>query len=172
MHPQPAPSRESGFRRVGDELQWACPQCGQFNAIEDTTCVVCGTSFVERFRADEAPPQPRNWNQALAMSAIAPGAGHLAVERYGSGLARLVLFLTWVAGAILLGGGGGGGSLRAVAPLLIGAFVLWAGSLVDLQRLRDGQDELLVGRRLLWLVLGVLGLLGLALVTSAVQILQ
>lgn len=157
------------FRRVGDELQWACPQCNQFNGIDDPVCAVCGTPFVERFRAAEEPEPPRNWSQALAFSAVAPGAGHLAVGRYGSGWARLVLFVSWIIGALLMSSSGGA---RAGVPLLLGAAVMWAGSLVDLQRLREGREELLVGRRLLWLVLGVLLLLGVTMVTSALQILR
>ena len=165
-----AQATSEGFRRVGDELQWACPECGQFNSIDDPACVICGTAFVDRFRTEEPPEPPRNWNQAFLLSAVAPGAGHLAVGRYGSGWARLVLFFTWIAGAILMGGNGGAG--RAVLPLLLGAAVIWAVSLLDLRRLQEGRDELLVGRRLLWLVLGVLLLLGVALVSSALQILN
>lgn len=165
----PQPASSDAFRRVGDDLQWACPQCGQFNSIDDPACAVCGTAFVERFRADEAPEPPRNWNQAMAFSALAPGAGHLAVGRYGSGWARLVLFVSWVVGALLMGSSGGA---RASAPLLLGAAAMWGGSLVDLRRLQEGQEELLVGRRLLWLVLGVLLLLGITMVTAALQILR
>ena len=105
----------------------------------------------------------------MAFSAIAPGAGHIAVGRYGSGWARLVLFLSWLVGALLMSSSGGA---RAGVPLLLGAAVMWGGSLVDLRRLQEGQEELLVGRRLLWLVLGVLLLLGLTMVTSALQILR
>lgn len=163
------PTSSESFRRVGDQLEWACPQCGQFNSIDDPACAVCGTPFVERFRADEEPEPPRNWSQALAFSAVAPGAGHLAVGRYGSGWARLVLFVSWIIGALLMSSSGGA---RAGVPLLLGAAVMWAGSLVDLRRLQQGQEELLVGRRLLWLVLGVLLLLGVTMVTSALQILR
>ena len=168
-HEAVAPPSSEGFRRVGDELEWACPQCGQFNSIDDVACAVCGTAFVERFRAAEEPAPPRNWNQALAFSAVAPGAGHIAIGRYGSGWARLVLFLSWLVGALLMSGSGGA---RAGVPLLLGAAVMWGGSLVDLRRLQEGREELLVGRRLLWLVLSVLLLLGVTMVTSALQILR
>ena len=165
----PQPTSSESFRRVGDQLQWACPQCSQFNGIDEPVCAVCGTPFVERFRAAEAPEPPRNWSQALLFSAVAPGAGHLAVGRYGSGWARLMLFVSWIIGALLMSSSGGA---RAGAPLLLGAAVMWGGSLVDLRRLQEGQDELLVGRRLLWLVLGVLLLLGITMVSSALQILR
>lgn len=165
-----SPSATSGsFRRQGDDLEWACSQCGQFNSMDLLHCSVCGTAFVEQFRADE-PEEPRNWSQAFAISAIAPGAGHLAVGRYGSGASRLVLFLTWILGAILLAGGGGSRALIAVLPLLGGAAAVYATSLVDIRRLERGQPELLVGRRLLWLVVGVLVLLGVGLVVSLVSV--
>lgn len=167
----PTGGAAEGFRRVGDDLEWACPSCGVFNRLEDTDCAVCGTSFVDRFRPQEPEP-PRNWSQAVALSLAAPGAGHLAVGRYGSGVARLVLFFTWVIGAILLGGGAGSGATPAIVPLLVGAAIMWAGTLVDLQRLQRGEDELLTGRRLLWLVIGVLALLGVGLVASAMSVLR
>lgn len=159
-----APSPSGNFRRRGDEIEWACPSCGEFNSIDLQNCSVCGTGFVEQFRADEVQPE-RNWSQALLMSAVAPGAGHMAIGRYGSGVARLVLFLTWAGGAIALAGGGGR-ALVAVAPLALGVVVVWAASLVDLYRLQQGEEELLVGRRLLWLVVGVLLLLGIGLFAS------
>ena len=169
--PQPAPSSAprsaaaGSFRRQGDDLEWACPACGQFNTIDLLHCSVCGTAFVEQFRADEAE-EPRDWKRALALTALAPGAGHLAVGRYGSGAARLVLFLTWVLGAVLLAGGGGSRALVAVLPLLSGAGVVYVTSLLDIRRLERGLPELLAGRRLLYLVLGVLALLGVGLITS------
>lgn len=169
--PTPGTTSE-GFRRQGDELQWACPSCGQFNDIDDLHCVVCGTAFTERFRAAQEPEPPRNWTAALALSAVAPGAGHMAVGRYGSGAARLILFLTWMAGALLLGVDGGAGAMLAVAPLLLGAVVVWAGTLVDLQRLSQAQEEFLVGRRLLVLVIAVLVLLGVGLLASAMRLLS
>ena len=168
--PSTAPSSE-GFRRDGGNLQWECPSCGQFNDIDDLHCVICGTAFTERFRAAPEPEPPRNWSAALAMSAVAPGAGHMSVGRYGSGLARLTLFLIWMAGALMLGIGGGRGAMLAVAPLFLGAIAVWAGTLVDVQRLSQAQEELLVGRRLLYLVIGVLVLLGAGLLISAVRLL-
>ncbi len=143
-----------GFRRRGDELEWACPTCGTYSSIDVLTCDVCGTGFAERFGAP-APAAAPNWQTATALSAVAPGAGHLAVGRYGSGFARLLLFTGWLLGGTLLAGAGGGRPLLSAGPLLLGALVVWAASLVDLQRARRGEAELLTGRPLLWLVVGV-----------------
>lgn len=151
-----------GFRRHGDEVQWQCPRCEHYNAIELQRCEVCATPFVERFRDDE-PPAPRNWTAALALTAFAPGAGHLSIGRYGSGTARLLLFVTWMLGAFLLLTSGGGQGLIVAMPLLLGSAVVWGVSLIDIYRLQHGDAELLVGRRVLWLVVGVLVLLVLGL---------
>lgn len=160
----PATATE-GFRRVGDELQWECPECGQFNDIELTSCAICNTSFLQRFRTEEPEPA-HNWTGALLLSAVAPGAGHLSVGRYGTGAARLLLFVAWVLGAILLATSAGSGALVAATPLLLGAVVLWALTLVDVFRLQRGEAEILAGRTFLWLVVGVLLLMAVALFGS------
>lgn len=161
-------SGDGAFRRTGDDIEWACSACGQFNSIDVLHCSVCGTGFADQFETPAAEV-PRNWSQAFALSAVAPGAGHLAIGRYGSGTARLVLFLTWILGAILLVGGGRR-ALIAVIPLLLGAVAVYAVTLADIRRLERGEAELLVGRNLLYLVLGVLGLLALGLITSLVAV--
>lgn len=155
-----------GFRRVGDELEWECPECGSFNGIELTSCAICGTSFIERFRSDEPEPE-RNWQAALLLSAVAPGAGHLSVGRYGTGAARLLLFAAWIVGALMLATSAGSGALIAATPLVLGALILWALTLLDVYRLQQGESEILAGRTFLWLVVGVLLFMGVALFASA-----
>lgn len=145
-------------------MLWECPQCNAENPIDLEACAVCGTSFLERFAA-HTPDEPRNWNAALGLTLVAPGAGHMAVGRSGSGLARLVLYWSWLMGAVLLLSQGSG-TMAVATPLLLGAVVVWAGSLIDLLRLRQGESEFLVGRGLLWLVVGVLVLLGMGLVAA------
>ena len=152
----------SGFRREGDEVQWQCPQCDQFNSIDVHHCQICGTAFLSRFQETEPEP-PRNWTAALLMTVLAPGAGHISVGRYGTGVARLVLYLGWVVGAMTVAGFAGGRGVLVVTPLVLGALVLWAGSIVDVYRLQHGESELLGGRSLLWLVVGTLILMGLGL---------
>jgi hypothetical protein len=162
--PIPPPTTEGaeGFRREGDEVQWQCPQCDRFNSIEVQHCEVCGTAFFARFQEQQVEP-PRNWNAALLMSVLAPGAGHISVGRYGTGVARLVLYLGWVIGAMAVTSFAGGRGALVVTPLILAALVLWAGSIVDVYRLQHGDKELLGGRSLLWLVVGTLILMGLGL---------
>ena len=164
---QPAPTGQAtqGFRRQDGELQWECPECGMFNDIALSGCAACGTSLLQRFRSDEPPP-PQNWGVALLLSAVVPGAGHLSIGRYGTGWARLVLFVAWVVGALLLASSAGSGALIVATPLLLGALVLWALTMLDLYRLQQGEAEILVGRTFLWLVVGVLLLMAVALFGS------
>ena len=160
--PPPPADTPTGFRREGDEVQWQCPQCDRFNSIDVQHCEVCGTAFLERFQQHEVEP-PRNWTAALLMTMVAPGAGHISVGRYGTGVARLVLYVGWVVGAMAVAGFAGGRGALVMTPLILGALVLWAGSMVDVYRLQRGESELLGGRSLLWLVVGTLVLMGLGL---------
>ena len=161
----PATAAGEGFRKDGDVIEWECPQCGNFNAIELQHCDVCGSSFLDRFRTEE-PEEPRNWNAALVMTMLLPGAGHLAVGRYGSGWARIVLFAGWLLGTLMLISAGGSQGVVMGTPLLLGALILWVMSMVDVYRLQQGDSEILVGRHLLWLVVGVLLMLAVALFST------
>lgn len=160
--PPAAPGRAGVRRRPDGGLEWVCSTCATVNPIEASVCAVCATSFAARFAEPDAPPEV-GWGTALALSAVLPGAGHVAVGRTASGLARGLLAVVWGAGAALLLLGGGGRALPAAGPLLVGTLVLWAGSLVDLQRLAAGRAEVLAGRAFAGLVAAVtlLALLGL-----------
>jgi hypothetical protein len=151
----PEAEPRAGFRRRGDAVEWQCPRCDTFTSIDELACAACGTTLAARYE-QETPEPPRNWSAALALSVAVPGAGHVSIGRYGSGAARLVLFAVWLVGGLLLTLSGGARALPAAAPLYLGALVVWAGSLVDLVQLERGDRELLAGRTLLWLVVGVI----------------
>jgi len=155
--------RTPGMRRRGDQVEWECPRCGEYHSLDQLACDVCGASFADRYRPAMAEAPPVNWQLALVLSALAPGAGHVAIGRYGSGLARLLLFVVWLLGAFTVLTGAGSGAALVAAPLLLGVAVLWVTGLVDIQRLRDGRPALLNNRAFLWLVVAVVGvsLLGL-----------
>lgn len=151
-----APAATGTFRRDGDGVVWACPECAADNPLAADHCAVCGHAL----RLDAVVDAPAvDWRRARLLSAVAPGAGHLAAGRASSGVARALLFCVWLAGGGLLLRPGP--ALLVAAPFLAAAVVLWVGCLVDLRRLERGRPELLAGRGLLWLVVGVLGLSGL-----------
>jgi ABC-2 type transport system permease protein len=60
--------------------------------------------------------------------------------------------------------------LLLVCALLLGAFVVWAGTLLDLTSLRSGGRERLSGRALLWLVVTVTALLLLGMLGEAARL--
>lgn len=150
-----------GFRRRGATIEWQCPACQQWSSVESLQCTACATPLAARWRLPDERPAglerrfDEPWTAALALSAVVPGAGHIGLGRFGSGLARAVLFAVWLVGGVALWRTGGG---LAGGPMLVGAALLWAGSIADLRALKAGRGELLGGRALLWLVVGVLGL--------------
>jgi hypothetical protein len=155
--PAPAvdPTTASGFRKRGDVVEWQCLRCDAYTSVDELTCGVCGTPLAARYEMDTPEPE-HNWSAALALSVVAPGAGHLAVSRYGAGAGRLLLFTVWLLGGVLLTATGGAGAWPAAAPLYLGAAAVWAGSLLDIYQLQHGNRELLAGRVLLWMVVGVI----------------
>ncbi|QBI18171.1 hypothetical protein ER308_00340 [Egibacter rhizosphaerae] len=161
----PNPAQAAGpsaaiVRSGGQGLEWDCPTCGLANPIIEDRCTGCAASFAQSLKGGSEGP-PRVTIGALLASCLIPGMGHVAVGQTGTGVARAVLFCLWAAGgALLLGAGAGAGP--AAAPLLLGAFVLWVGSIVDLLGLPYGARPLLGGRMLLWVVVAVviLALLG------------
>lgn len=168
-----SPAMAEGFRRSGDTVEWQCPTCQEWNSVDALRCSACATPLSARWErrdADAATPLAvrfdEPWTAALALSAVIPGAGHIGLRRYGSGIARAVLFAVWLTGGVALLVSGG---VFAGAPLLLGTALLWAGSLADVAALRAGRREILGGRALLWLVVGVLGLSVLALFAAALR---
>lgn len=112
---------------------------------------------------------PQQRNRAVLANAILPGLGHLLSGWTASGLARLVLYTVWLLGGLLMVSAGG--TVVAV-PLLIGAAILWAAGLHDAWQLSQRGPQLLSGRALLWLVVGVsvlamLGVVGVAVSVTA-----
>lgn len=151
-----------GFRRRDGYVEWQCPSCGLWTPVEALVCSACGTTISARWeqvdpdRAATGRRLSEPWTAALALTAVVPGAGHIGLGRYATGIARAVLYAVWLAGGVALWRAGG---FLAGGPLLLGAGALWAGSLADVAALRAGRREVLAGRSLLWLVVGVLVLL-------------
>ncbi|CAN5741456.1 hypothetical protein BH24ACT14_BH24ACT14_23990 [soil metagenome] len=162
--------RTPGMRRRGEQVEWECAHCGEYHSIDSLRCDVCGASFADRYRTTEAEAPQANWTLAMALSALAPGAGHVLLGRYGAGLGRLLLFVVWLLGAFALLNATGSGAALVAAPLLFGVAVLWVTGLVDIQRLRQGRPFLLSNRALLWLEVGVVGVSLLGLFTGFIRI--
>lgn len=156
---EPGEPTAEGFRRRDGVVEWECPSCGQWSAVTSLACGACGTTIAARWENAEAERAAAGrrlaepWTAAFALSAVVPGAGHIGLARYSTGLARAVLYAVWLVGGVAMWRAGGA---LAGGPLVLGAVVLWAGTLADVAALRAGRRELLGGRGLLWLVVGVL----------------
>lgn len=151
------------FRRTAEGIDWRCEVCDTWNPIERTTCVTCQAPFARTIAPPEETPRPEvNELAVVAASLALPGAGHVMLQRTGAGVLRMILYVTWLVGGIAL--------LRAAVtaeqsalpavPLLLGAFVILGASVVEAQQATEDRDlTILTPRVILWLVVGVLGLL-------------
>lgn len=150
------------FRRTGEELEWRCAVCGEWNALGSGACTVCGTAFGRTLgQGDEEELKDVDQGTVVLASGLMPGAGHILLGRTAQGATRATIFLFCLIGGYLLlrSAAATGQSLFPAFPLLLGAFVMWAGSIYDALAVTSRQPELLTPRVLVWLVIGVVGLL-------------
>jgi hypothetical protein len=136
-------------------VEWRCRRCEAWSPLLSSTCTTCGGPR-EGFGEDPPTTAARvpDVSVLLAVSVVLPGVGHLLAGRPGTGVARLLLWLLWLGPGLpaVLGAQGAVAALPGLV-LLAGAAVLWATTLVDVQRLAGGDGrEVLTSRRLLWLV--------------------
>lgn len=162
--PQPAPPAApaakavlpAGLRRRDGGLEWECPGCGRWASVASLDCAACNVTITPQGDGGDPTAAARRlaepWVAALALSAVVPGAGHIGLGRYGPGLTRALLFAAWVVGGAALWVAGG---VLAGGPFVLGAGLLWAGTLADIWALRRGRREVLGRRPLRWLAVGV-----------------
>jgi ribosomal protein L40E len=165
------PGAASGraFAVSAEGITWTCPTCETPNPIDADTCSVCGTTFAqmvhpEREIADKDP------NTAALISLFFPGAGHAYLGLWADAIARGVLSVWVVLVAVVAAFAGEQASGRLVTIMFAAvAFGLWAVGAHDAYRAaRKERDRVILkGRGFLFLVLGLLGLLLLVLVGSA-----
>lgn len=154
------------FVADGQTVRWRCPTCERINDLDAFVCATCGTSLGRgHHRALDI-----DWDLARRRAVLAPGLGHLAAGRTGTGGARLLLAGVWLLGALGLLLSGGTAALAPAVPLLAGVAVLWAGGVLDVARLARGRAEVLDTRVLLWVVVAVLVGVVLTLVARAAPV--
>jgi hypothetical protein len=171
---EPTQTSDPRFRRTSEGLDWRCEVCESWNPIEVLRCRSCGQPFARTVGDEE--PEPSSYvseSTALVASMLLPGLGHVLMKRTATGVGRAILYSTWVVGGALLlvsAIGAGQAALPAI-PLLLGALIIWAGSLYDTLHLHRGSGtELLRPRILLWLAVVVIGMLLLSFLGSALTV--
>lgn len=171
--PVRATARSGRFRRTEEGFDWQCDRCAAWNPIELTTCRACARPFRTAMGEHDEDDLPEvDPTVAVVLSAVAPGSGHLLLDRVGAGAARLGLFTLWLLGALVfIAQSSGTGRFPWVAlPLLLGAMALSGASVIDVQRLlRRSGDPVLDGSNLLWLVVTVFGVTILAMIPTLLE---
>lgn len=159
-------------RTRGGEVEWRCAVCDRWNSLVEQACTACASprqGFGEP-GGRTAAPQVSGTSTVLVASVLLPGLGHVLLGRVGTGIARMLLFLLWALGSVGLSRGASGVSTLAPAlVLLLGAVLVWVGTLLDTRLLLASDSrEVLTSRVLLWLVVGVTMALVAALLLAAV----
>lgn len=175
MAPPPAAAvgTERGAFKVTEQgIVWRCARCESENAVEASVCSTCGASIADTLRPPEPERPQRDPNTVALISLFFPGAGHAYIGMWGQAVARASISI-WVVFTALMGAVQkdikGGMLLAAVFGLA--AFALWALAAHDAYReaRRERSLVILQGRRFLYTVMGLLGLLFVLLVGTALS---
>lgn len=174
---EPAPETSDGsdtktdtgaFQVTEDGIKWVCQTCGHANSIDVSKCEVCGTTFADHVRPKIERP-PRDPAKAALYSLFFPGAGHAYIGMWGQAVARGVLSV-WVLLVAIVGlvDKDVPGSLFMAGLFGVVATGLWAVAAHDAFReaTNDTARVLLRGRRFLYVVLGLMALLFVAMLIA------
>lgn len=160
---------KAGVRATAEGVLWTCALCGGDNSLDAFTCSVCEAPLSASVRPSGPVRPQRDPGKAALISLLMPGAGHAYLGLWGQAVARGILS-TWAVCVFVVAAFGAGVTQRLVAAVFaVAAAGLWAVSAHDAYRAAQGADDaaLLKGRAFLWLVVGLLLALVVALVLSA-----
>lgn len=154
----------SAFEVTENGIRWVCATCGTPNGLDEPACQACGSTF-----ADTVRPKPQRAQgdpgKAALFSLFYPGAGHAYLGMWGQAVARAVLS-SWVVLVTIVGmlDRDVPGSLGMAAVFGIVSLVLWLVAANDAYReATDEPDKVVLrGRRYLYVVLGLMMMLFLA----------
>jgi hypothetical protein len=150
---------------------WACSRCGADNPLAQDTCSVCEATFADLVREPRSSRTVGDPGKAALLSLFLPGAGHAYLGLWAQGIARAVLS-AWAVSAFLTGAIGGEGASRLLVAgfFALASAALWGVAAHDAYREGKGETDsvILGGRAFLWVVLGLLMALVVALVLPAI----
>ncbi|HEY7875740.1 MAG TPA: hypothetical protein VIG64_11535 [Actinomycetota bacterium] len=159
------------FTVTAEGITWTCPTCETPNSIDSDVCSVCGTTFAQMVHP-EPEMADRDPNTAALISLFFPGAGHGYLGLWADAIARGVISV-WVIAVAFIAAFAGKDSSGRLVTILFGfvAFGLWGVAAHDAYRVaRKEKDRVILkGRGFLFLVLGLLSVLLLVVVGSALR---
>lgn len=169
--PAAAVGTERGaFKVTEGGIVWRCVRCESENPVDTSVCGICGAPIADTLRPPEPERPQRDPNTVALVSLFFPGAGHAYIGMWGQAIARASISI-WVVFTALMGAiqkDIKGGVLLAVV-FGLAAFALWAIAAHDAYREARRERSLVIlrGRRFLYTVMGLLGLLFILLVGTA-----
>lgn len=149
-----------GLEIAEGHASWTCPICGETNAIEASTCIVCGTPFARLFAEPQEGPKV-DPDRAAVWSLVFPGLGHWKMARRADAIARFVLF-GWSFGTLCVllasrvGKGGMGPTFPLFALFASSSLAIYALSALDAYRIAKGDAPVVSTRVLLWASAGLI----------------
>jgi ribosomal protein L40E len=165
------PAARGAFTVTETGITWTCAQCGTKNPLDASICNVCGNTFAETMSPTEPRPS-RDPNMAALLSLLLPGAGHAYVGLWAQAASRAVISV-WVIFVVVVSFFAKGRANSTLMAAVFGAVAvgLWAVGAHDAYReaRNESRHVLLKGKVFFWLVLGLLMLLFIMMVVTALQ---
>jgi hypothetical protein len=157
--------RKGAFLIGGGVVAWSCALCSTTNDLDAGSCTACGASFASTVSPPAGRPQ-RDPNSVALYSLLLPGAGYAHLRLWGQAIARASIS-AWVTSVALLAVIGG--SVALAAAFGAAALALWVVGAHDAYWAAKNDDRraILGGRRWLYLTIGLVAILFLALILSA-----
>ena len=161
------PQQRGAFTVTEAGITWKCSRCDTDNPLDAMACSVCGTTFAASFRPPVELPQ-RDPNTVAMYSLFFPGAGHWYLGLRAAAIARAVMSV-WVILVALLAAIND--QLVMAATFGLAAFGWWGIAAHDAYREARGEPKsvILTGRTFVYVVLGLLFLMGTLLVATAMR---
>ncbi|HYN35582.1 MAG TPA: hypothetical protein VEV82_01260 [Actinomycetota bacterium] len=155
----PGTGGDTGAFNVGEDgITWTCLRCKSVNAMAESVCTACGTTFAEAIKPPEPKGPKRDPKTTAIVSLFLPGAGHAYLGMWPEGIARAIIS-TWVVVMTIFSAMQGAGPAQTMSFLF--GFVatgLWLVSAHDAYREAEGRANYILLKRsfFLYLVVGLL----------------
>lgn len=146
------------------ERGWVCRMCDSSQPLTVATCPACGTSLFSSVA--EKPSVPKGDAAKALLWSIIPGGGQWYLGLRLQAVARASLVALTFMATISFPGQGGLGALRLAMGIT--SALLWGVSALDARSVAVSgpRSALLDDRRLMWVSMGVIGLLAAAVVLA------